>query len=457
MTAVSITFSFVFAMLTAIQVLLQPAAALTSRTAGNTTKPSASVTVSASNGVIPATLPNYFSFGVFSRGGAVSQLDDMHKTNGTAFTYRYQSLSDGVNTGRGWETWNKPEGQFVTGYIQESVKHGYTPTFAYYEICQSNGPHDGSYCHVNDREQDVSNLATSWVMKDYYKNWVMALKRIGASKQTVLVIVEPDLWGFLQQVALKKGKNSAADIYASVSSSGYTDAKDYPDNAQGFAWAMLHMRDEYAPNAVLALHSSTWSAGPNIATEKRANLDVAALALKEAAFLNSAGIVGNPDGVSTWDLLSNDMADYDSAQPGGRSWWDRYNKTFPNFSRYLNFIGSLSKATHRRIVLWQVPMGNQYFDTMDNSQGHYQDNRAEYILGHVKDFAKAGVIAVLFGAGNDGTKNIDAMQDGVTNPDPITNYECNGSNTHVSQFADDDGGYLRIFVGKYSQHRVVMA
>jgi len=451
----SITFSCVFALLTAIEAILQPAT-LAAQTTASSTKPSASVTVSASNGALSAKLPNSFSFGVFNRGDAVSQLDDMRKTNGTAFTYRYQSLSNGVNTGNGWETWNKPEGQFVTSYIQESVKHGYIPAFAYYEICQSNGPHDGSYCNGHDREQDVSNLATSWVMKDYYKNWVIALKRIGASKQTVLVIVEPDLWGSLQQVALKNGKNSATDIYASVGSSGYADAQGYPDNAQGFAWAMLHMRDKYAPNAVLAIHSSTWSAGPNIATEKSANLDVAALAQKEADFLNSAGLIGNPAGVSTWDLLSNDMADYDSAQPGGRSWWDRYNKTFPNFARYLDFLSRLSKATHRRTVLWQVPIGNQYFDTMDNSQGHYQDNRAEYILGHVEDFAKAGVIAVLFGAGNDGTKNIDAMQDGVTNPDPISSYECDGCNTHQSQYADDDGGYLRIFLGKYSQHRVVM-
>jgi hypothetical protein len=35
------------------------------------------------------------------------------------------------------------------------------------------------------------------------------------------------------------------------------DAKAYPNNA-GFAQALLHIRDKYAPNAVLALHSSAW-------------------------------------------------------------------------------------------------------------------------------------------------------------------------------------------------------
>jgi hypothetical protein len=101
--------------------------------------------------------------------------------------------------------------------------------------------------------------------------------------------------------------------------------------------------------------------------------------------------------------------------------------------------------------MWQVPAGNQYFDTMDNTQGHTQDNRAEYILGHIADFAAAGIMGVLFGPGNGGTTVTDARNDGVTNPAPISTYECARCNTHTSAYADDDGGYLRIFVGQYYQ------
>ena len=107
--------------------------------------------------------------------------------------------------------------------------------------------------------------------------------------------------------------------------------------------------------------------------------------------------------------------------------------------------------------MWQVPMGNQYFDTMNNSPGHYQDNRAEYILGNVSSFASAGIIAVLFGPGNGGTMNIDAMHDGVTNPAPIASYECNFCNTHVSSYPDDDGGFLRLFVGQYMRHPLAIS
>jgi len=246
-------------------------------------------------------------------------------------------------------------------------------------------------------------------------------------------------------------------VPASVATSGFADAAGFPNNAQGFAWALLHMRDKYAPNAILTLHASTWASGNDIATSTDAGLDVAGMARQEATFLNSAGLVGNPAGVSTWDLISSDVADFDSAQPNGRSWWDRYNQTFPNFARYLTFIGDISQQTHRRIVMWQVPMGNQYFDTMNNTPGHYQDNRAEYILGNVSSFATAGVIAVLFGPGNGGTMNIDAMHVGVTNPAPINSYECNLCNNHTSSYPDDDGGFLRIFVGMYMQHPVAIS
>ncbi len=328
------------------------------------------------------------------------------------------------------------------------------PVFVYYEICLSNGPHPGSYCGGHNIDQDTGNLADASTMKAYFANWVLMLQKIGAFGKPVFVVVEPDLWGFLQNAT--HGSDNAATIPASVSSSGFPDASGFPNNAQGFTWALLHMRDKYARNAILALHASTWAAGDDIATDTNPNVDVPGLAQKEANFLNTAGLVGNPNGVSSWDVISNDVADFDSGQPGSRGWWDRYNRTFPNFARYLTFIGDLSKDTHRRIVMWQVPMGNQYFDTMNNSSGHYQDNRAEYILNNVASFATAGVIAVLFGPGNGGTMNIDAMHDGVTNPGPISTYECNNCNNHTSSYPDDDGGYLRIFVGLYLQHPVML-
>ena len=408
--------------------------------------------VPSGSGNIPPAFPHYFSFGVMSAPGATAALDAMRSQNGTAYAFRYQYLTGGVNTNTGWETWNQPAGQFATFYIQDNAQHGYTPAFVYYELCQSNGPHPGNFCYGNDLTQDTANLANPATMKVYYANWALLMQKIGTYGKAALVVVEPDLWGFLQMAA--HNSDNAANVPASVGSSGYADAGGYPNTAQGFAWALLHIRDKYAPKATLALHASLWATSTDIGSDTRSSLDIAGLAKREANFLNSAGLSGNPRGVSSWDLLSNDVADHDSGQPGGRSWWDRYNHTFPNFSRYLDFMGLLSQDVHRRVVMWQVPMGNQYFDTMNNATGHYQDNRVEYILSNVASFAKVGIIAVLFGPGNAGTMNIDSMNDGVTNPAPISSYECNYCNAHRSVYSDDDGGYLRIFVGQYMRHPV---
>ena len=80
---------------------------------------------------------------------------------------------------------------------------------------------------------------------------------------------------------------------------------------------------------------------------------------------------------------------------------------------------------------------------MNNTWGHYQDNRAQWFLDdpggtHLAMWRDAGVVALLFGGGADGTTcACDAQGDGVTNPAAI-----NG-NTRLSLSADDDGGYFR--------------
>jgi hypothetical protein len=389
-------------------------------------------------------LPHYFSFGMISSPNAASALDEQRSQNGTAFAFRYQYLV------HGWDTWNQPTGQFATYYMQDSAQHGYTPAFVFYTIRNTPGPLgvDG-----NDLKQDQANLTAPTVMNSYYANWALLMQKVSAFGKPVLIIVEPDLWGFLETLVQGTGHENAASVPASVSSSGYPDAAGYPNTAQGFAWTLLHIRDKYAPNAILALHASYWGTGTDIGRSTSPSLDVAGLAQRHANFLNSAGLVGNPAGVSSWDLLSSDVADRDAGRPESQSWWDRYNRTFPNFARYLSYMSVLNQYTHRRVIMWQVPVGNQYFDTMNNTPGHYQDNRAEYILGHVPDFAAAGIIGVLFGTGQAyGASNTDAMHDGVTNPAPINTFECNACNTHVSTYPDDDGGYLRIFIGAYMKN-----
>lgn len=394
---------------------------------------------------VPAGIPSHFSFGLMNSPGDIGLMNDMRSRNGTAWDFRYQYLAGGVNTGHGWETWNQPSGAFATSYVQESANNHYIPAFVYYEMLQSTGTCDSCI----ESQRDLTNLNTPTVMASYFANWRLLMQKLGAFGRPALVIVEPDLWGFMQQSAPVAG-TSAAAIPASVASSGDADSAHYPNTAQGYAWALLHIRDRYAPNAVLALHVSNWSTGADIDSSTVPTLDADQTARNTAAFLATAGLNGNPAGISTWDILSNDVADHDSGQ--GVAWWDRTNQEFPNFTRYLAFAHTLSQQTKRWILLWQVPEGNQFFATENNTQHHTQDNRAEYILGHVADFAQAGIAGVLFGPGNNGTMVDDASHDGVTNPPPIASYQCEHCNTHLSIYPDDDGGYLRLFVGAYYRH-----
>lgn len=394
---------------------------------------------------LPLGIPTYFSFGVMNAPSNVALLDGMRTHNGTAWDYRYQYLSGGVNTGHGWETWNSPSGAFASLYMTESASHHYIPVFVYYEMLQSSGSCGG----CDEAMMDLANLNTPSVMAAYLANWRLLMREIGDFGGQVMVIVEPDLWGYMQRASIT-GSNLPSAVPASVASSGDPDAQGLPDNGQGYALALLHIRDRYAPNAVLALHVSFWSTGSDIGSSTDPGLDVTGIAQLTTHFLLSAGMQDNPNGISTWDLLSSDVADRDSGQ--GAAWWDPTNTVFPNFARYLSFISAITQATGKRAVMWQVPEGNQFFDTENNSPHHTQDNRATYILGHVADFARAGVIGVLFGAGNGGTTIDDAAHDGVTNPPPITDFVCNACNTHISTYPDDDGGYLRLFVGAYYRH-----
>src|SRR5260370_1372111 len=261
----------------------------------------------------------------------------------------------------------------------------------------------------------------------------------------------------MQQKAAGAG---AASVSAMVKSPGFAEAAAFPDNRVGVLCELKFLRDTYAPNALLAMHASMWSSGIDLGGDTRSSIDPVAEADKTVAFRNSAG-------AGSWDAVFNDVDDHNAAwwelascgtppcvSQSFTHWWDANNVNFPNFTRYLAWVADLHAKTARPQVVWQVPMGNQYFLTMNNTCGHYQDNVAPYFIGHPTELFNAGLVAVLFGPGNGcQTMYDDSKGDGVTNNNgaPTTDQlgGCNACNTNVSSWADDDGGYLRIFVGRY--------
>ncbi len=372
--------------------------------------------------------------------------------SGVPWRYRYQYLAGGINVGgaagdpcganNGWQTWNSPAGAFASFYINDSVAHGAIPVLTYYEIVQSN-PSAGNESALPTKVQTVCT------MQRYWADFTVLMQKIGAYGGQAVVQVEPDFWGFME------GQSSdPSTIPAVVASSGNADLAGLPNTVQGMGWAFLKLRDKYAPNALLGIHASGWAGGIDISTDTTSGNSVAMAAADNiASFINKAGIVGNPTGVTPWDLVFNDVADHDAGSYGALAnnhWWDRNNITLPNFARWLVFMSRLHSDTAKPLVEWQVPVGNQYYQTMNNTDGHYQDNRAEYFLAHPTDLTAAGIVAVLFGKANVGqTTYTDFKGDGITNPSPVVSWQCNLCNNHVSSFPDDDGGYLRVAVGAY--------
>jgi hypothetical protein len=414
-------------------------------------------------------LPRQFGIGLAAHPDETGLYGWMRDA-GVPFHYAYQYLAAGVNTGEGWQTWND-EGRFPVSYAEGAAERGAIPVFPYYMLLQSTGPCDG----CGEAEQDLAHLNDPGLMRSYFADFATLMQRLGRGThggvagygRRAIVLVEPDLSGYAHHAVLDNSScfghctgegNDPRLLRASVASSGFPQVGRYPDTYRGFNLALLHLRDLYAKNVLLAFHVSCWSALHDVCTSRDASLDVRALGKQVAAFASRAGVGKSDRRTSNYDLLTNDVADRDAGfyehVVGEDRWWDRTNRTLPNFHRWEAFIGAITRSTRKPLLVWQIPLGNQYFRTVDNSWGHYQDNRIEYLLDHVRELIRVGIVGLLFGGGAGGTTvNHDEQGDGVTNPpascSPRGTSEGVICNDHASEWSDDDGGYLRMVADRY--------
>jgi hypothetical protein len=304
------------------------------------------------------------------------------------FGFRYQYLAGGVNTGAGWATWN-PDGTFVTRYVRESLAAHTTPVFSYYMLLQSR-PAGG-----DEAATDLRHLRSPEVMTDWWRDFELLLRRAApVAPHRVVVHVEPDLWGYVEQAA----GDRAPAVPAAVASSGLPELTGLPDDAAGFAQGIVRLRDRLAPNVVLAYHLSVWGTRHDIGLEDPPAAQVDALGSHAARFYRSLG--------AGFDLAFTDVADRDAGfrqhvlGDGGRSWWHA-----ADFARNVRFLGRFVRDAGVRVALWQLPLGNTH---LPDTWGRYRDNRVQWLLGpggraHLRTYARAGLVAVLFGGGADGT------------------------------------------------------
>ena len=403
----------ILALVTATGFLAQPAGPAATAPA---------VRAAASLPAMPAGWPStHFELGLADAPGGAAALHAK-----SAFGFRYQYLAGGVNTGSGWATWNT-DGQFVSYYVADSAANATTPVFPYYQLLQSSPATGG-----DEKAKDLSNLANHTTMAAYYNDLRLFFQR-AAGATPVVLHVEPDLWGYIEQAS--GTSDDATTIPASVASSGDAALSGLPNTAAGFAKAVVKLRDLLAPNVILAYHLSVWGTNHDIGYENSSDSATDALAARAAAFYQSLG--------ASFDVAFTDIADRDADfkqiqyGDGGASRWDD-----ADFVRYARFIAGFVAGAGERVVVWQIPLGNTKMRAQDDTWGHYQDNRVQWFLDdpggtHLALWRDAGVIALLFGGGAGGTTcACDAQGDGVTNPAPID------GNTGLSVSADDDGGFF---------------
>jgi hypothetical protein len=348
---------------------------------------------------------------------------------------RYKYLSGGVNTGHSWVNWWHEAGSYVTAYIHESEVHHIVPVFSYYQLRQS----EPGASISDEAAADFANLRDAATMRIYYEQLKLFFQRASHATGPVVLHVEPDLWGYVEQDAKY---NDASTVSAAVASSGMPDLRGLPDTVAGFAQALLTLRHNYAPRVILGYHVSIWGTGKNINDAQLTDRQVDGMAAKVAAFYQSLH--------ARYDTLFSELADRDAGYAqvhdgkGTAGWW-----TPNDFERDLRFLAQFHARVHVPIVMWQVPLGNTIMRAMNDTPFHYQDNKVQFLLGdgsdqHISSYIKAGVVAILFGTGQPtDTCACDADRDGITNPPPID------GNTRPSLSADDDGGYFRAQAAAY--------
>ncbi|MCZ7649239.1 MAG: hypothetical protein M5U26_28950 [Planctomycetota bacterium] len=385
-------------------------------------------------------LLDHFHFGICA---PVEWCNETRDQNGAKWKFRQQYFSGGAAKDKSWDSvflnpWNKwvnpdkRKGVWAENFIKPTIENGYVPWITFYNLAQSN-PADYK---PGPAQAAPANAAVAETMKSYWEQVKLLMQLCDKFKpHPVVVQVEPDEWGHLL-LSKREGKALFPEkVDVKVGSCGMEDVKGLPDNLVGYAQAWYKLRNAYAPsNVLLVTNPSAWDWRGSMAAENWVEI------FKQC-------------GVDQWDGAVLEFGDRDLGCSGKAPPYTEadYVTRFASYDQMLKWIETLHKGTGLWVWMWQVAIGNTYFKTCNQTDGHYCDGIAQSILeGYpgnptIGRFAAAGCAGFVFNAGQGfQTHCTDDKKDGITNPDPIP-----GNLGHESKYADDDGGYIRLRVGEY--------
>ncbi|MET8761060.1 RICIN domain-containing protein [Lentzea sp. NPDC004782] len=227
----------------------------------------------------------------------------------------------------------------------------------------------GDLAGQGDGPGEVVAINRTDLLTRYLNDYRFFLQKIGTSPD--MIDIEPDFWGYVRSLG------DPHKVAAQVTASNPADCGSYENSAAGLAGCLIAMAHKYAPNTGVGFHLTCWDWESDL---QRCVKDYAALGAKNADFLVS-------------DVVDRDAGWYALPAHGGRNTY--WNDQKANAA--LGFYKTMAESVGKPVVLWQIPVGNM---AQNNTLNHYQDDKVDWLFGHLDQVANAHVAALLFGPGH---------------------------------------------------------
>jgi hypothetical protein len=372
--------------------------------------------------LLRAKMLQYFSWGTTAPFEWIKEVNSKH---GARWDFQAGYISGSVTPGTAIEEqWYFKYGA-AENTLREAPKQGCMVWWTWYTLAQSYP----AYYKPGPAQATPINAKEPEVMRLYFESVKKLFQMAAKYPETIVAFqIEPDEWGHLWL----SGGQDPKKVNIKIGSSGMEELKGLPDDLFGYAAAFEKLRDLYAPkNVLLGCNPSGWDHQGTMSGQKMGELFRLLC--------------------PNYDFAVFETGDRDKGGAGKTPPFGDTIDITGSLDNHIKWISEFHKVTGLYVWVWQVAMGNTYFATCNATEGHHMDNLAQMLLEDyprnptIARYVQAGCAGFVFQGGQGfSTQCWDAKKDGVTNPTPVS-----GNLGKISEYADDDGGYIRLRVSAY--------
>jgi hypothetical protein len=349
---------------------------------------------------VPANWGRNFLLGSFDN----RELGKSTKAQQAGMAYRYQYVMPDIKT-----YYSRSGKGYVYDYSMLSDTLGVKTAVVWYNL----GKTGEGWSPV------TANLADAAYMADYFDRFDWMLDQLAMAGQSDnMIIVEPDMYGFLMrgpQGSIGKPIDDPAVIPVNMERAAALSGRAWDANLAGWAKYLVWRARQKLPKGVIIGHMPNhWGVSiPGQVGQGRKEAHIISGNVI-GAFLSGFG----KDGMG--DVVFVEKTDHDAGhKPGNENWlWDS-----TAYAKYFLWTRVIANKTGLPICGWQVSEGNL------SNEAKWKDDAAETFLAHPDWFMDGGFVGILFGAGNpdcvnylddsDGGWFVDRMTEATKAPIPL--------------------------------------